>query len=105
MLGTCNSDLLFFFKQKTEDEMRMSDGSSDVCSSDLKARQGRSQGSACEWNEWRSWRLPVGSEIDSFKAGNKDLRSVSASASDRSEERRVGKECVSTRRSRRSPEH
>src|SRR3546814_2270836 len=29
----------FFFKQKTAYEMRISDWSSDVCSSDLKARQ------------------------------------------------------------------
>src|SRR3546814_2985384 len=30
-----HSDLLFFFKQKTAYEMRISDWSSDVCSSDL----------------------------------------------------------------------
>src|SRR3546814_6454197 len=29
----------FFFKQKTADEMRISDGSSDVCSSDLIATE------------------------------------------------------------------
>src|SRR3546814_1194679 len=32
--------LLFFFKQKTAYEMRISDWSSDVCSSDLHARIG-----------------------------------------------------------------
>src|SRR3546814_1342567 len=31
----------FFFKQKTAYEMRISDWSSDVCSSDLLARRGR----------------------------------------------------------------
>src|SRR3546814_18577641 len=31
----------FFFKQKTAYEMRISDWSSDVCSSDLEAEQGR----------------------------------------------------------------
>src|SRR3546814_19088367 len=31
--------LFFFFKQKTAYEMRISDWSSDVCSSDLKARR------------------------------------------------------------------
>src|SRR3546814_5763491 len=31
----CVSDFLFFFKQKTAYEMRISDWSSDVCSSDL----------------------------------------------------------------------
>src|SRR3546814_5284161 len=33
--------LLFFFKQKTAYEMRISDWSSDVCSSDLRAGAGR----------------------------------------------------------------
>src|SRR3546814_9866054 len=33
----CNSVLFFFFKQKTAYEMRISDWSSDVCSSDLVA--------------------------------------------------------------------
>src|SRR3546814_4765946 len=33
--------LFFFFKQKTAYEMRISDWSSDVCSSDLAARIGR----------------------------------------------------------------
>src|SRR3546814_8575027 len=35
----------FFFKQKTADEMRISDWSSDVCSSDLRDRQ-RGEGGA-----------------------------------------------------------
>src|SRR3546814_2908457 len=34
--------LFFFFKQKTAYEMRISDWSSDVCSSDLGCRSGRS---------------------------------------------------------------
>src|SRR3546814_1127870 len=33
--------LFFFFKQKTAYEMRISDWSSDVCSSDLTVRPGR----------------------------------------------------------------
>src|SRR3546814_9209425 len=33
--------MVFFFKQKTAYEMRISDWSSDVCSSDLKHAQGR----------------------------------------------------------------
>src|SRR3546814_12111498 len=33
----CLSDMFFFFKQKTAYEMRISDWSSDVCSSDLLA--------------------------------------------------------------------
>src|SRR3546814_4890542 len=31
--------VFFFFKQKTADEMRISDWSSDVCSSDLRSRK------------------------------------------------------------------
>src|SRR3546814_5658529 len=34
----CASWIVFFFKQKTAYEMRISDWSSDVCSSDLRAR-------------------------------------------------------------------
>src|SRR3546814_6283812 len=36
----CISEYIFFFKQKTAYEMRISDWSSDVCSSDLVLRQG-----------------------------------------------------------------
>src|SRR3546814_18886955 len=35
-------DVLFFYKQKTAYEMRISDWSSDVCSSDLSCRSSRS---------------------------------------------------------------
>src|SRR3546814_6602643 len=76
---------LFFFKQKTAYEMRISDWSSDVCSSDLRAR------------DQSSGHSVVGSGVD---------RAIPASGiSQRSEERRVGKECVSTCRSRWSPYH
>src|SRR3546814_5561178 len=81
--------LFFFFKQKTAYEMRISDWSSDVCSSDLsggaapgRARHGRTRA-------WRSYQ-PKSS-------------GASSAPVDRSEERRVGKECVSTCRSRWSP--
>src|SRR3546814_6736226 len=37
----CAVVVLFFFKQKTADEMRISDWSSDVCSSDLTDKQKR----------------------------------------------------------------
>src|SRR3546814_6664453 len=37
----CFSLLFFFFKQKTAYEMRISDWSSDVCSSDLLVEEGR----------------------------------------------------------------
>src|SRR3546814_6741171 len=38
----CLSEFLFCFKQKTAYEMRISDWSSDVCSSDLMGRMGQS---------------------------------------------------------------
>src|SRR3546814_7049626 len=49
MLSACISDRLFFFffKQKTAYEMRISDWSSDVCSSDLGGVAGSGQGIAC----------------------------------------------------------
>src|SRR3546814_4007452 len=93
----------FFFKQKTAYEMRISDWSSDVCSSDLPMIA----------------ELPGGGRADEIlvdvgpglrpraqavlpparRPGGRDPRRP------RSEERRVGKECVSTCRSRWSPYH
>src|SRR3546814_6107520 len=81
----------FFFKQKTAYEMRISDWSSDVCSSDLDGR--RHRGSARRAGPDRG--LP---------ARKRHPRRLGAEP-DRSEERRVGKECVSTCRSRWSPYH
>src|SRR3546814_1969880 len=92
---------IFIFKEKTAYELRISDWSSDVCSSDLnfgmKFRCERLM--ACEplshrINEMR--RCLFGEFIRSDLAP-RTLR--------RSEERRVGKECVSTCRSRWSPYH
>src|SRR3546814_19165680 len=71
----------FFFKQKTAYEMRISDWSSDVCSSDLSRCCAR----------WRP--------------GARRRRRPATCRATRSEERRVGKECVSTCRSRWSPYH
>src|SRR3546814_9149408 len=103
-----------FFKQKTAYEMRISDWSSDVCSSDLLRRIkvfGRSDTASmhrdrtiAETFQQRIDRLCVrrvgrdiiNAEID--ECGRKDEQ-------ERSEERRVGKECVSTCRSRCSPYH
>src|SRR3546814_5973011 len=83
------SRVILFFKQKTAYEMRISDWSSDVCSSDLSpADDKRFSGSR------RHGRGSAGDEIH-----------LRAKQFDRSEERRVGKECVSTCRSRWSPYH
>src|SRR3546814_1908382 len=96
--------VFFFFKQKTAYEMRISDWSSDVCSSDLLFARiflrhiakadalARHIGGAgiCGHDQHDV------AEIDG-------LAVVVGEA--RSEERRVGKECVSTCRSRWSPYH
>src|SRR3546814_9164976 len=75
--------VLFFFKQKTAYEMRISDWSSDVCSSDLAAARGR----------------------DRDGGTGPERPTLVRRTAPRSEERRVGKECVSTCRSRWSPYH
>src|SRR3546814_9529803 len=79
----------FCFKQKTAYEMRISDWSSDVCSSDL-AVQGAARALA---------RRQDRAAVDRHRSRCARRRSR------RSEERRVGKECVSTCRSRWSPYH
>src|SRR3546814_2510773 len=82
--------LFFFFKQKTAYEMRISDWSSDVCSSDLSKPTMIS-------NVPGIWA--IGDVIPGPMLAHK------AEDEGRSEERRVGKECVSTCRSRWSPYH
>src|SRR3546814_2675665 len=86
---------VFFVKQKTAYEMRISDWSSDVCSSDLsrRARPERSGG-------WRTRGY-----FASRCKGPSGPAENSREGRHRSEERRVGKECVSTCRSRWSPYH
>src|SRR3546814_7154712 len=97
----------FFFKQKTAYEMRISDWSSDVCSSDLSA--------------WAHNNVVIKGAHYSIEPGLAQLTGAlensafhmhgSHSAyhghvvSRRSAERRVGKECVSTCRYRWSPYH
>src|SRR3546814_4107783 len=78
--------VLFFFKQKTAYEMRISDWSSDVCSSDLCRPPDE-----LAVEPWSAWLLRRADPVDRPRL--------------RSEERRVGKECVSTCRSRWSPYH
>src|SRR3546814_8105956 len=102
--------MFFFFKQKTAYEMRISDWSSDVCSSDLPARQGPGGDGKCP-------RLPHAEEEAAHhhrpgrpgqRRGGGEGRPPEHHARQRparSEERRVGKECVSTCRSRWSPYH
>src|SRR3546814_4223119 len=85
--------LFFFFKQKTAYEMRISDWSSDVCSSDLLALSVVEAGSPRSFNARRMRGKPVRMPYSTQEKFG------------RSEERRVGKECVSTCRSRWSPYH
>src|SRR3546814_7405150 len=106
MMGFFFYLFFFFFKQKTAYEMRISDWSSDVCSSDLL--DAAQIGDAAivhdqpeiqivmlqrQHQPHRARRLQVEKLHFRLKAGN------------RSDERRVGKECVSTCRSRWSPYH
>src|SRR3546814_13553610 len=104
--------LCFFFKQKTAYEMRISDWSSDVCSSDLDAlaadidqRTGRHlavhhQALGIQLAEMFPGR-PMGNEIGIRQQHARRILMGPENA--RSEKRRVGKECVSTCKSRWSP--
>src|SRR3546814_9931292 len=91
--------IVFFFKQKTAYEMRISDWSSDVCSSDLLGNV----------SVYGMMTLTHGSNIvgaEYFYNGSFAAQAVEIlQAYGRSEERRVGKECVSTCRYRWSPYH
>src|SRR3546814_3521450 len=93
-------DLFFFFKQMTAYEMRISDWSSDVCSSDLCSQRGR----ACA--KYTLIRQKTGKSGDGRRSHlAQGIKRYTRKALPRSEERRVGKECVSTCRSRWSPYH
>src|SRR3546814_9393934 len=89
--------IVVFFKQKTAYEMRISDWSSDVCSSDLFQRHFcNGHLSSIKYQAYASFFFS--SNISSITTNIFLIQS-------RSEERRVGKECVSTCRSRWSPYH
>src|SRR3546814_21047868 len=112
--------MFFFFKQKTAYEMRISDWSSDVCSSDLG--KGRRQAALAVRASERGYHHEHGSSADRrlqhelvhdpepHRAGRGHAFRLSPARrgdrrAGRSEERRVGKECVSTCRSRWSAYH
>src|SRR3546814_9462554 len=103
--------LFFFFKQKTAYEMRIRDWSSDVCSSDLK--HGLESGSydyLYAGSTGNRFAALVAGGVDatillpplSFRAQAQGFTNL---GNIRSEERRVGKACVSTCRSRWSTYH
>src|SRR3546814_17430218 len=97
--------------------MRISDWSSDVCSSDLDARDAdrhrllqlamdaaqpleeRLARRCCQLHESTERVFPMVEQ----RAGSRDPEASRKDIAPRSEERRVGKECVSTCRSRWSP--
>src|SRR3546814_9746931 len=109
----------FFFKQKTAYEMRISDWSSDVCSSDLAVgdvpsavRRDLHVRAAWSGRLLQVLRSGLPVLVDGFPASGDLLAELPFAGGQpvqgsrhRSEERRVGKECVSTCRSRWSPYH
>src|SRR3546814_12662131 len=102
-----------FLKQQTAYEMRISDWSSDVCSSDLfldyrskpcprrcwTTISRMRQAAMLISTRWRHERYDVHDTATAEPPSGVDCKLY------RSEERRVGKECVSTCRSRWSPYH
>src|SRR3546814_12536004 len=113
----CMCVVFFFFKQKTAYEMRISDWSSDVCSSDLvgngqRVHRALELGPVLALDPARdaAGGRGVGHQHH-VAAGQRDEGGQGGALVatffllDRSEERRVGKECVSTCRSRWSPVH
>src|SRR3546814_12199952 len=125
--------LFFFFKQKTAYEMRISDWSSDVCSSDLggklrgavggdeavleqvvlgrRVELDRAAGAVVVGDHQALGRNEArGAAAQRYHGVHRRLRQVGQRggvalvAGGRSEERRVGNECGSTGRSRWSPE-
>src|SRR3546814_4466554 len=91
-----------FFKQKTAYEMRISDWSSGVCSSDL-SRVG--VGDLFSLRVGQDDKHPDRYIVTMYQSGLGMPDRDYYLKADRSEERRVGKECVSTCRSRLSPYH
>src|SRR3546814_13763055 len=102
--------------------MRISDWSSDVCSSDLyrlrwqsdkvvRSTHGVNCTGSCSWKIYvKSGLVTWETQQTDYPRTRPDLpnhepRGCPRGASYRSEERRVGKECVSTCRSRWSPYH
>src|SRR3546814_5585456 len=106
----------FFFKQKTAYEMRISDWSSDVCSSDLgrlsrpmsltgrtalSAARAGSQAMPYAWHDSANHERTSSARSPHLRHLRTSL--VGTPCSNRSEERRVGKEVVSKGNTRWAP--
>src|SRR3546814_10794201 len=118
----CVLFVFFFFKQKTAYEMRISDWSSDVCSSDLIGEHqplGHQRDDLidmrigvdvvqpyprCDLAEFARQIGHMGAHVFAVPR-TREMLDVDTVSRGRSEDRRVGKECVSTGRSRWSPYH
>src|SRR3546814_4105137 len=107
--------VFLLFKQKTAYEMRISDWSSDVCSSDLGAKRPRklsqvklstSKGKVITRNNSPTAETAAAPIKSAVIKGIIEANTLGVQVNAvRSEERRVGKACVSTCRSRWSPYH
>src|SRR3546814_15352552 len=92
---------MFFFKQKTAYEVRISDWSSDVCSSDLMAPITINVSVTASVNSIPNSVINTASvaSVYDYDSSNNSANNVTpivhSSLITRSEERRVGKECVS----------
>src|SRR3546814_2417868 len=95
----------FFFKQKTAYDVRISDWSSDVCSSDLNGPLIAVRLNILSRKTLGGIQTNLDSQV--IGADRRPIQGLYAAGevAGRSEERRVGKECVSTCRSRWSPYH
>src|SRR3546814_1514179 len=110
---SCVCCFVFFFKQKTAYEMRISDWSSDVCSSDLSSARTKVLNLRVSPIVERPMstetaslaRLSMSLPAELFRQLDVMVEERGLPYRSRSEERRVGKECVSMCRSRWSPYH
>src|SRR3546814_3264460 len=112
-LSHSSFSLFFFFKQKTAYELRISDWSSDGCSSDLfelrlissvalaRTREALHNG----WDKNDSKDAQEILHMLRIGATQRYVDPLAAGINDRSEERRVGTECVRTCSSRWSAVH
>src|SRR3546814_5460031 len=102
---------IFFFKEKAAYELRISDWSSDVCSTDLTAQQRADSAQRRQHYQQRMTGVFARLRIEDVEPPHEIERPPPARANRldlarvRSAERRVGKECVSTFRSRWSTYH